>query len=266
MRKRAPVGIPVAAMISENNVMRVSVCIATFNGSLYIKEQLESILCQLNDSDEIIISDDNSTDRTIAIIREIADKRIKVFSNDGERGCAKNFENAIKKSTGDVIFLADQDDIWDPRKVALCLEALKRYDFVVSDCSIVNEGLTEINDSYYNFRKCKKGLFANLVRFSYLGCCMAFRESIKDRILPFPENQKLFTHDNWIFLISALFYKVGYLDEKLIKYRRHLTNASGGGEKTTNSIYFMLAYRSYIVLCLLLSVFRVRERGGTIYD
>ena len=80
----------------------ISVCIATYNGALYIKEQLNSILPQLSDNDEIIISDDHSTDDTLQIIRSINDKRIKIFINQGEKGYTPNFENALQKALGEM--------------------------------------------------------------------------------------------------------------------------------------------------------------------
>ncbi len=76
--------------------MKISVCLATYNGEKYIKEQLNSILSQLGNDDEIIISDDHSTDNTIEIIKSLEDDRIKIFVNNLEKGYSKNFENAIK--------------------------------------------------------------------------------------------------------------------------------------------------------------------------
>lgn len=96
----------------------ISVCLATYNGQQYILEQLQTILPQLSEDDEIIISDDNSTDNTVNLIKSINDNRIKIFINkSGKRIYTKNFENAINHSLGDFIFLCDQDDVWMPNKV-----------------------------------------------------------------------------------------------------------------------------------------------------
>ena len=110
----------------------ISVCIATHNGAHYIKEQIESILCQLGSTDEIIISDDGSTDKTIDILLAFKDKRIKIHhfkqlvkSKHSHTYVCKNFENALKYAKGEYIFLADQDDWWMPDKVEKCLLALK---------------------------------------------------------------------------------------------------------------------------------------------
>ena len=114
----------------------VSVCIATYNGVNYIREQLVSILCQLSSHDEIIISDDGSTDNTIDVLESIRDLRIKIIYNKGRHGVVPNFENALRNSTGDFIFFADQDDIWDEHKVARCMTALKDADLVVHNANV----------------------------------------------------------------------------------------------------------------------------------
>ena len=203
----------------------ISVCIATYNGALYIKEQLNSILPQLSDNDEIIISDDHSTDDTLQIIRSINDKRIKIFINQGEKGYTPNFENALQKALGEYIFLCDQDDIWMENKVSYCINELQSYDFIVSDAVIINSDGQATKDSFYKERIVYKSLIGNIYKFGYLGCCMAFKRNILEKVLPFPHNHQYCTHDNWIFLIAKSFYKSTISNEQLIKYRRHSTNS-----------------------------------------
>ena len=89
-----------------------SVCMASFNGERYIKEQIDSILLQIGEDDELIISDDGSTDQTVDVICSYRDDRIKFVRNVNRHGCIGNFENALRVASGDFIFLADQDDIW----------------------------------------------------------------------------------------------------------------------------------------------------------
>lgn len=224
----------------------ISVCIATYNGEKYIKEQLLSIVKQLGEEDEIIISDDNSTDDTLKIIREFGDTRIKIFTNN-EKGYSSNFENALKQATGEFIFLSDQDDIWVKNKVEICLNELQKYDLVVSDCTLINSDGEMISDSYYSQRKIYRTGLGNLIKFSFLGCCLAFRANILKKALPFPPNRKYCTHDNWLFLVSCCLYNHKVLDDKLIYYRRHQNNASDGGFKNNTSIWFKIKYRVYLV-------------------
>ena len=101
---------------------KISVCIATYNGEKYIIKQLESILPQLREADEIVISDDSSSDRTIALIEQLNDPRIRILKDQKFRNPIYNFENAMLNAKGDFIFLSDQDDIWMPEKVAVQTE------------------------------------------------------------------------------------------------------------------------------------------------
>lgn len=228
----------------------ISVCIATYNGEKYIKEQLFSILEQLGKDDEIIISDDCSTDNTIGIIEKLSDSRIKLFFNK-EKGYTSNFENALKQVNGDIVFISDQDDIWNPNKVRVCLEELKSVDLVVSDCQLINSTNEIISDSYFELRSVKKSSWGNLIKFSYLGCCLAFRSEILKKALPFPSNRQFCTHDNWLFLVGSFLFKHKVLDDKLIYYRRHDGNVSSGGLISATSRLFKIKYRIYLCFFLI---------------
>lgn len=204
----------------SNERKKISVAMATYNGEKYIRQQLESILENLNEDDEIIISDDISTDSTVSIIRELNDDRIKVYKGPS-LGVKQNFANAIKYCTGDYIFLADQDDVWLKGKVNTVVKYFERenIDVIQHDCYIVNNKLEEIYPSYFKFRNCKNGIIKNIIKGSYLGCCMAFKKELKEDILPIPDNIDM--HDQWIGLIGEIKRKVLFVNEKLIKYRRH---------------------------------------------
>ena len=89
-----------------------SVCMATYNGEKYIAAQIISILAQIGPDDELIISDDGSTDKTVEIIKTFRDPRIKLYQDHVFRDPIKNFQHALTKSSGRYIFLADQDDVW----------------------------------------------------------------------------------------------------------------------------------------------------------
>ncbi len=229
----------------------ISVCIATYNGERFIKEQLSSILQQLNSDDEVIISDDGSSDRTLEIIRELNSPLVKIYINNGEHGYTPNFENAIKHSKGEYIFISDQDDIWLPDKVKVCMDYLNEADFVVSDAMLIDGKGMKIGDSFCALRKSKFGLINNLIRFSYLGCCFAFRRNILDKALPFPSNHVLCTHDNWLAIVAMAFYRSKFISRPLIRYRRYGGNTSSGAAKSTKTLVFMLKYRLYLIWNLL---------------
>ena len=236
--------------------MKISVCMATYNGEKYIKEQLDSILCQIVENDEVIISDDSSTDNTVEIINAFNDDRIKIYKNEKEKGYTRNFENALEKASGDIIFLSDQDDIWIEDKVKKMTEILENYDFVVSDNSIVNENLEVINKSHFEVYKTGRGFIKNLLLPRYVGACMAFKRNVLEKSLPFPDNAKLCPHDYWISLIAEMYFKSYKLDEQLLLYRRHGANASTGGEKSKNSLIHKVKVRIYTLIHLIRRLFK----------
>lgn len=238
----------------------MSVCIATYNGEKYIKEQIDSILTQLTDEDEIIISDDHSTDDTINIIKTYNDSRIRIFFNEYEKGYTQNFENALKKSNGKFIFLSDQDDKWISNKVNITLKYLiqDKYDMVISDCFIADENLNIINNSFFDKRGSKSGFINTIIKPNYIGCCMAFNKKILDKALPFPKIYKYLPHDLWLGLICYAFFNVKTTNEKLILYRRHSNNTSNGGFKSKTTLKFKIQYRIYAIT-------NVIKRAFTLY-
>jgi glycosyltransferase involved in cell wall biosynthesis len=229
----------------------ISVCITTFNSERFIGQQLESILKQLDKSDEVIISDDYSRDNTEKIIASHNDNRIKFIKNTQSKGYTSNFENALKHSSGEIIFLSDHDDIWQDNKVAVVLSKLQDFDFFVSDCSLIDENGNTIEESHFKLRKPSKTFLGNIIKFGYLGCCFAFRRSILQKALPFPSKRDLCTHDNWLFLTALAFHRVHISNDKLIKYRRHNSNTSTGGLTSEKDILFKLKYRLYLVYHLI---------------
>ena len=232
---------------TKKNISRVSVCIPTYNGEMFIKQQIDSILAQINHFDEISISDDGSTDNTIKILESYHDNRIKIYHDNTRKGYTGNLQNAIKHSNGDIIILADQDDVWLNNKVLLIKESLekKSNDLFISDCFVVDEKLNIINNSYFSLRHFKKGFFRTLFKANYLGCCMAFNRKLLGKLIPTPMNDKMLPFDLWLGLIGYAFYKVDLSKEKLILYRRHKNNLSNGGINKKKNIFFMLRYRIY---------------------
>lgn len=214
-------------MIDNNENVRCSVVMATYNGQNYIKEQIETILENLSENDELIISDDNSSDNTRKIIYDFVKKDNRIKLIDGpQKGVKQNFANAIEKSRGKYIFLADQDDIWMYDKVKRVLEVFEKEkcSVVIHDASIVDEKLKEVMPSFFEFRNSGKGIIKNIWKNTYIGCCMAFKSDLKDKILPIPNNIEM--HDQWIGLLGEKYGECFFLEKCLIKYRRHNNNVS----------------------------------------
>ncbi|MCQ2515544.1 MAG: glycosyltransferase [Saccharofermentans sp.] len=203
----------------------ISVAMASFNGERYIKNQIDSILMNLNDTDELVISDDGSTDNTIDIINSYNDKRIHLISGP-KKGINKNFENAIIHCNGDIIFLSDQDDVWYEGKVTTVLEAFNKYDcLLVQHDAVVKDGEGNVlYDSFANHRRVRCGVFKNWLRNSYHGCLIAFKKELVESVVPFPSTGCF--HDQWIGIISDSHKKSVFIDEVLMEYRRYGSNAS----------------------------------------
>jgi len=218
----------------------VSVCLATYNGAKCIRAQLQSVIIQLGEFDEIIISDDRSTDATIDIINSFEDSRIKVVTNSNPSGPVGNFQNAMKHAIGDIIFLCDQDDIWKNDKIAKHVLTHESYDLVISNAIVIDEDEKILFPSFFEARGSKKGLYSNLLRNSYIGCCMSFNRKILQASLPFPKG--IHMHDWWIGLVAELKGTIKFLDEPLMFYIRHDNNASGTLIKTL-SFYEQLKNR-----------------------
>jgi len=202
----------------------VSVCMATYNGEEFISQQIKSIINQLNNDDELIISDDGSTDGTLKIVAAFNDPRIKIYHNSGPKGPVMNFQNAMLKANGNIIFLADQDDIWFENKISTMKNYLEEYDLVVCDCNIVDNELNIIKPSFFLHHGSGAGFIKNLKRNTYMGNCMAFKKEMLKLALPLPSN--IPNHDLWLGVVADLFYRPIFINEVLGQHRRHNNNAS----------------------------------------
>ena len=206
----------------------VSVCMATYNGAPYINQQITSILSQLDREDELIISDDSSTDHTISLIKSITDSRIRLYENNLFRDPIKNFQNALSHANGTIIYLADQDDVWLPEKYKETNHLLKQCDLVISDSIITDENLAPLHQSFFAYMKSGKGLLKNVLKSTYYGSCMAFRRTLLEAALPFPDTKEI-GHDLWIGLVAEMTGKVCFYQKPLILYRRHSASFTTAG-------------------------------------
>ena len=210
----------------------ISVALAAYKGEKYIEDQLLSILPQLSHEDEIIVSDDKPGGPTEKIVRRImADDARIVYVEGKGKGVVANFVNAIRHCRGDKIFLCDQDDVWLPDKVKRVNEAFEKgATLVLHNAYVTDKDLNITEYSFFEKRGSGKGFFKNIVKNSYMGCCMAFDRSLLKKIMPMPRFVPM--HDQWIGLIGEVYGKVELIDTPLIYYRVHVENVTGG--ETTN--------------------------------
>lgn len=207
--------------------MRVSVALAYYYGGDYIREQIESVLCQLKDEDELIVSVDAAEEDAMSYLTGLSCQDHRVHLIEGPKaGVVKNFEYAILHCNGDIIFLADQDDIWMEDKV----ETIKKYFEITSlqailhNATLVDENGDSMGEDLFSLRHSNKGLLKNFIRNSYVGCCMAFRRELVPLICPIPDH--MYMHDYWIGTIAEVSGGVGLIKRPLIKYRRHSANVT----------------------------------------
>lgn len=206
--------------------VNVSVCMATFNGQAFIRSQIQSIVDQLDRNDELVISDDGSTDSTLEIVGSFYDCRVKVYHNKGRSGPVGNFENAIKNSICPVIVLSDQDDIWDSNKLnyirsCFSVSSCSPRVFQFNGCCIDKNGLL-VQDDLFAYLKFHSGFFNTIVRNTFIGCNMAFDRSLLSVLLPFPS--KIPMHDSWIACCGYMFGQVYCHTRKVFHYRLHDNN------------------------------------------
>lgn len=212
----------------------ISVAICTYNGEKYIQAQLETILNQRCVVDEIVLCDDNSSDRTVEIARQVlegSDVRWRIERNCPGLGVTKNFEKAISLCSGDIIFTSDQDDLWMLDKTEKLMGCFEEPGCVLafSDAQIVDgNGQLLLPSLHRKDGFMQLGDFTdNVLRLSYTvyGCTMAFRRDFVRKIIPFFQSRA--NHDAWIMCCAGFAGTVTYVPEALICYRIHGNNCVG---------------------------------------
>lgn len=239
----------------------ISVCMATYNGAKYIKDQIVSILNQLDNDDELIISDDGSSDGTVDIINEFTDKRIHLYHHvhddllkDKKKSksfyyVTSNFHNALLNAKGDYIYLSDQDDIWIDGRVKQVQEDLKSFDIVMTNYKLIDGNNLIIKEKFYDKSPISNNLIINVIKSKYLGCCMAFNRKVLDYCLPFPKD--LLAHDYWIGCLGSHKFKFYFESKPLHMYRRTGDNVSTSTEKSNNTLLYKILYRLKFLLLIL---------------
>ncbi len=206
----------------SKNTALVSIAMATFNGEVFLKEQLDSIVAQTYKNLELIISDDGSEDDTIKIIESYTAKYpfIFLFKNEKEHGIKKNFENALSHCNGTYIALSDQDDVWLPDKIQILVENIGENALIYHNSLFVDTDNNSLHNSIAQKLQCYSG--CNPKAFLLFNCvsghaCM-FHRKLTEIALPFP-NAKF--HDWWLAFAATQHGGVKYIDKILVNYRQH---------------------------------------------
>jgi len=220
----------------------VSVALCTFNGALYLREQLASLLQQTLPPTELVLSDDGSSDSSVSIVMEFAKAvgmRLIVAPTHTQLGVTHNFNRALSLCSQQYVALSDQDDVWLPSKLATALAAMHegeaRYGtscplLVHTDLTVVSADLHHIRSSFmrseglYNPSP-HEALTILLTQNFATGCTMLANRALLDCALPIPK--EAIVHDWWLALVAASCGHVLYVDQPTIMYRQHGSNAIG---------------------------------------
>ncbi|MHA0974012.1 glycosyltransferase family 2 protein [Enterobacter ludwigii] len=225
----------------------VSIALATYNGSKYITEMLDSIEKQTYSHYIVHVCDDGSTDNTINIIEShnlFKQQKIVIHDTSGGNGALKNFIRTIYHCPLGYVALCDQDDYWVPEKLSILLDRIKTSEkmnpgpkLIFSDLEIVD---SELNCQYPSFYSVSYKSSACSDPIDFLisnhipGCAMLFNKELKALIEPIPDNVRM--HDWWIALLAATFGEIIFEPASLIKYRQHGGNTIGAADMISKKI------------------------------
>lgn len=223
----------------------VSVALCTHNGAAFVREQVESILGQTVPVTEVVLSDDASTDDTVAIVEAAVGAwpaprpRLTVIRNSPALGVVANFEQAVLACTGDLIALSDQDDVWLPDKLERFVELFAAEPDLLlahSDATLVTADRTPIPGSLLESLEATaverrqlvdgRSFHALIRRNLVTGATVVFRRILLDSAAPFP---RTWVHDEWLAIVAAALSRTVLIDDSLIEYRQHGGNQIGAG-------------------------------------
>ena len=230
-----------------HNLVKACILLAVWNGEKYLPSLLDSLSSQSDGDFTVIWQDDGSTDNSLSLMRAHAlkDSRFQEGSEGGRHfGAAGNFLSLLRQAKGDLIFLCDQDDIWEEHKVR-CLKAAiagamresgESLPLLVhSDCSVIDQAGNQLEPSFFRLQGWDPSavdLPRLLVQNNATGCTMLLNRPLTDLVCRYGNPQTMFMHDWFIVLSAASFGRVIFADEPLTRYRQHGDNAIGASKSS----------------------------------
>ncbi len=216
--------------------------LAAWNGSAYLPALLDSLCAQTDPDFTVVMQDDGSTDDTPCLLQEMAarDSRFILGSEQGQHlGAAGNFLSLVRQAEADYFLLCDQDDVWEPEKIALLKQEMlsleSRYGtgtplLVHSDCSLIDENGALIGESFFRrqgWDPAAVTLPRLLVQNNVTGCTLIMNEALRKLVAGHARAKELFMHDWFIALTAAAFGRISFMDRPLTRYRQHGDNTIG---------------------------------------
>lgn len=237
---------------------RVSVALPVYNGGMYLREQLDSILLQLEPQDELVIAYQNSQDNSMVILEEFQqrDSRVHIVHNP-TGGITSNFNLAISRCSGDYIFLSDQDDAWAMEKRMRCVTALRESGahLVIHNAVHTDANLSPQEKTFFDIYPIGPGKWRNIKKPRMSGCCMAFTKEFQKKLLPIPE---IYGYDQWVAVLAEFSGQIVYLNDVLLLHRLHGENSTS----TTRRLDIVIKCRAKLLINLFLRLLRLRIAGG----
>ena len=228
-------------------VHSISVALCTHNGARFIQEQVRSILEQSNPPQELVISDDASRDDTLELARAVHDRHrtvfgmppvaLKILENPTAVGVSANFERAIQATSGDLVALSDQDDLWRTDRLAVAhkeFQTRPNLDLLFGNARLVDSAGIDLRRTLFDVLQLSaaaaermhsgKGLALLIRRNLATGATVMFRRRLLAVASPFPP---YWVHDEWLAIMAAATGQIDLTDEWLIDYRQHGSNVIG---------------------------------------
>lgn len=216
--------------------LSISIALCTYNGERFLQEQLDSLAAQTRLPDEVVVGDDGSTDRTLEILEQWAETvpfPVRIQRNELQLGCTNNFLSTARRSSGDVVFFCDQDDVWLPDKLAKMMRVFEEQPdtgLVYCDGEIINQDSEDLHTRRSDL--CIAYMFSismplwnpyTNMHYNLAGCCSAFRRKLVE---PYLNEPVQIEHDVWLYCQMLPRTKCVTLHEPLILYRVHDRNVS----------------------------------------
>jgi len=224
---------------------------ATYNGERFIREQLDSLAAQQHLPAELVMTDDGSTDRTVGVAKQFAKTApfpVQIHRNDNRLGFCANFMKASGLCASELIAFCDQDDIWFPQKLALCVERFRDPAVLLTYHNA--EVVTEAGERLGNldpFASMPMSPPLSSYAMRYMEYALGFTEVFRRSILAFSDLWEMsldhgdltapMGHDHWVFFIASVFGNIAYIDEALVSYRQHGSNLYGWGPQPYRLAY-----------------------------
>ncbi|MCQ2346765.1 MAG: glycosyltransferase [Paludibacteraceae bacterium] len=234
----------------------IDILLSTYNGAAYISAQLDSIIQQDYTDWQLTVRDDGSTDNTMAILQDYAKRYPSIHIDSSETahlGCLRSFEYLLKKSNGDYVMLADQDDVWLKDKITRTLQTMLHAEaqfgtsaplLVYTDLRPVDSELHVLDNSFWHYARIKPELLEtprrSAVNNCVSGCTTMMNQSALACVTPF--GKQAYVHDAVMAL--KVLKNGGHLirlNEQTILYRLHNSNTIGGAKVEINVSY--IAYK-----------------------